>query len=67
MRGTEHLRHAVQADTAGDSAPAVAEYMKGLEFLLDRLKWEQDPAAKAGITAKVWQVTVAWYHKLCSL
>ena len=48
-----HLRRAVQADKAGDFPTAIAAYKCGLELLIDRLKWEKDPTAKAGITAKV--------------
>lgn len=34
---------------------AIAAYKQGLVMLMDRLEWEQDPAAKAGITSKVAQ------------
>lgn len=51
----EHLRRAVLADRAGEMSEAIAAYKQGLVMLMDRLEWEQDPAAKAGITSKAEQ------------
>ncbi|KAK9799403.1 hypothetical protein WJX73_003107 [Symbiochloris irregularis] len=49
------IRAAVLADRAGDLPTAIQAYTEGLGYLLDHLKQETDPKARAGIAAKAHQ------------